>query len=89
MSAVEELGKVFQTWKLTERCFLQHLLTRIIIDVPSFQPEMFVTQLQLLQEEFPVRDRDPFVADQARIGLGFLGELIQTTEAAIQEARAA
>ncbi|PTE08220.1 hypothetical protein [Mesorhizobium helmanticense] len=83
----ETVAEMFMIWKATEKAFLQHLLIRLIKDVPDFNHEKFATGLQLFQEEFPVSDPDPDVAAQGRVGLAFLGEFIELTEGALRIAR--
>ena len=82
MSAVEELGVMFVVWREIEKLFLQKLLTRIAIDSPEFNREMFLTELQIIQEEFPSPTED----EEAAVGLKFLGELIAVAEAGFAEA---
>lgn len=83
---VHALGQAFLTWKTMEKLFLQKLLTRLALDVPDFQPELFLNELYLLQEHLPMDDSDPQAAGQMRVGLRFLGELIETAEQAIEAA---
>jgi hypothetical protein len=83
---IEALEEYFYVWKQMEKQFLQTLLARIIKDVPDFKAELFVTNLQLLQEALPISDDDTAEAGQLRIALKFLGELTEVAENAIASA---
>ncbi|MER9390004.1 hypothetical protein [Mesorhizobium sp. M0435] len=66
-------------WKATEKAFLQHLLIRLIEDVPDFNREKFATGLHLLQEEWPIDRTEKDREAQGLVSIRFLGELIEMT----------
>ena len=86
MSDFNSLSQAFMIWKNAELTFMSMLIQRLKADLTDFNSEALVTQMQILQENWPVNDPDEDVAGQARVGLAFWREITEATELAISSA---
>lgn len=82
----EPLAEAFMLWKDTEKRFLLMVIQRLIEDVPEFNAGALLTQMELLQENWPVSCDDADVASKARVSLRFWGELTEVVEGAVDRA---
>ncbi|MER8783371.1 hypothetical protein NKH60_19355 [Mesorhizobium sp. M1006] len=78
----ETVGEMFMLWKATEKAFLQHLLIRLMEDVPDFNSEKFATGLHLLQEGWPIDRTDKDQEAQGLVSLRFLDRRAPAARAA-------
>lgn len=77
------VADAFIAWTLMEKRFLSALVAQIIEDVPAFDGEKFVTRLYALQEILNPHTEDEAANRHMRLGLQFLGEMIEGTEEAL------